>query len=210
MVHIKKWMQIIFIWVSQALGNSQTWSALSQTWWDTMYFKSIAPKVPYKWNQTWLLVHLWEIRWQVLLKIHYVPSTNPQTSNIFQCVNNFFDLIKVDLHEENWTCYYYVIEINCEWNTRLQLQTVPRQGTSKSAKEWKKICLQNKIPPFVQKSLLMSIVDLPRFYHLIKTHKAGPNVKIRPIISNINRPTQRISWLLANALKPMLKNVPAQ
>ena len=86
----------------------------------------------------------------------------------------------------------------------------PRQGTSKSAKEWKKICLQNKIPPFVQKSLLVSIVDLPRFYHLIKTHKAGPNVKIRPIISNINEPTQRISWLLANALKPMLKNVPAQ
>ena len=29
------------------------------------------------------------------------------------------------------------------------------------------------------------------------------------IVSNINGPTQPISWLLANALKPMLKNVPA-
>ena len=37
----------------------------------------------------------------------------------------------------------------------------------------------------------------------------GSDIKIRPIVSNLNGPTQRISWLLANALKPMLKNVPA-
>ena len=74
---------------------------------------------------------------------------------------------------------------------------------------WKKICLQNEFPPFVQKSFLVSNTDLPRFYHLIKTHKASPDIKMRPIASNINGPTQRISWLLANALKPLLKNAPA-
>jgi len=40
-------------------------------------------------------------------------------------------------------------------------------------------------------------------------HKASADIKIRPIVSNINGPTQCTSWLLANALKPMLKNVPA-
>ena len=92
-------------------------------------------------------------------------------------------------------------------------QKVPRM-TAKTVENkvntaWKKICLQNEFPPFVQRSFLASNTDLPRFYHLIKTHKASPDIKIRPIVSNINGPTQCISWLLANALKPMLKNVPA-
>ena len=74
---------------------------------------------------------------------------------------------------------------------------------------WKNVCLQNEIPSFVRKSFIAANTDLPRFYHLIKTHKTGPAIKIRPIVSNTNGPTQRLSWLLANALKPMLKDVPA-
>ena len=74
---------------------------------------------------------------------------------------------------------------------------------------WKNICSQNKFPPFVVKSFIASNTDLPKLYHLIKTHKTGPGIKIRPIVSNINGPTQRISWLLSRALEPMLKNVPA-
>ena len=72
-----------------------------------------------------------------------------------------------------------------------------------------RICAYKINTPFVQKTFLASNTDLPRFYYLIKTHKASPDIKIRPIVSNINGPTQRISWLLANALKLMLKNVPA-
>lgn len=74
---------------------------------------------------------------------------------------------------------------------------------------WKKIIEQNRFPSFVQKSSLASNTDLPRFYHLIKSHKVSPDIKIRPSVSDINGPTQRISWLLANALKQMLKNAPA-
>ena len=70
---------------------------------------------------------------------------------------------------------------------------------------WKKICRQNEFPPFVQKSFLASNTDLPKFYHLRSI--SGPDIKIRPIVSNFNGPTQRISWLFANALKPMLKHV---
>ena len=74
---------------------------------------------------------------------------------------------------------------------------------------WKNICLRNKFPPFVVKSFVASNTDLPKFYHLIKTHKTGPDIKIRPIVSNVNGPTQRISWLLSKALKPLLTSVPA-
>jgi len=40
-------------------------------------------------------------------------------------------------------------------------------------------------------------------------HKTGPNIKISPIVSNINGPTQCISWLLSRTLGPTLRNIPA-
>lgn len=52
-----------------------------------------------------------------------------------------------------------------------------------------------------------TLTPSPLFYHLIKTHKTGPDMKIRPLISNTNGANQRISWLFANALKPKLKDV---
>ena len=91
-------------------------------------------------------------------------------------------------------------------------QKVPRM-TAKTVENkvnlvWKNICSRNKFPPFVVKSFVASNTDLPKFYHLIKTHKTGPDIKIRPIVSNINGPTQRISWLLSKTLKPLLTSVP--
>ena len=74
---------------------------------------------------------------------------------------------------------------------------------------WKNICSRNKFPSFVVKSFVASNTDLPKFYPLIKTHKTGPDTKIGPIVSDINGPTQRISWLLSKALKPLLTSVPA-
>ena len=92
-------------------------------------------------------------------------------------------------------------------------QKVPRMSAktveNKVNSTWKNVCLQNEIPSFVRKSFIATNIDLSRFYHLIKTHKTDPVIKIRPIVSNTNGPTQRLSWLLTNALKPMLKDVPA-
>ena len=59
------------------------------------------------------------------------------------------------------------------------------------------------------KSYVTTNSELPVFYHLLKTHKEGPQLKIRPIISNRRGPTHKISWLLAQLLKPLLKTVPA-
>ena len=91
-------------------------------------------------------------------------------------------------------------------------QKVPRM-TAKTVENkvnlvWKNICSRNKFPPFVVKSFVASNTELPKFYHLIKTHKTGPDIKIRPIVSNINGPTQWISWLLSKTLKPLLTSVP--
>ena len=85
---------------------------------------------------------------------------------------------------------------------------VGKDSREQSQHNLENVCLQNEFPTFVQRRFLSSNNDSPRFYHFIKTHKTGPDIKIRPIVSNSNGPTQRISWLLANALKPMLKDVP--
>ena len=81
---------------------------------------------------------------------------------------------------------------------------------SKVNTTWKRICEKNTIPQRIMKSFVTSNSDIPKFYHLIKTHKpSNQGVKIRPIVSNVNGPTHRIAWLLSRLLKPLLKEVPA-
>jgi len=71
----------------------------------------------------------------------------------------------------------------------------------------KSICLQNEVF-LLSEEFHRRKHWSPKFYHLTKTHKTCPVINIRPIESNTSGPTQRLSWLLANALKPMLKDVP--
>ena len=62
-------------------------------------------------------------------------------------------------------------------------------------------------------------VSLPVMYVLIKTHKNSPEsfrtnipleqVKVRPIISCVDSPTERLSWLVTTILKPLLKEIPS-
>ena len=74
---------------------------------------------------------------------------------------------------------------------------------------WKAICQKRHIPKNIQRSYLSSNTDLPQFYHLVKTHKLQQGIKIRPIVSNCYGLTKRLSWLLANLLKPFSKDIPA-
>ncbi|CAB3997609.1 Hypothetical predicted protein [Paramuricea clavata] len=74
---------------------------------------------------------------------------------------------------------------------------------------WKRICNRRNISKYVRRSFTSTNTDLPRFYHLIKTHKLTQAVKIRPIVSNFNGPTTRLSCLLARTLRPLLKHDPA-
>ena len=74
---------------------------------------------------------------------------------------------------------------------------------------WKTICQIKNIPDRIRKSFITKNSRVPRFYHLIKTHKPLVNLKVRPIVSNCNGPTEKLSWLLTKILTPLLDNVPA-
>ena len=79
---------------------------------------------------------------------------------------------------------------------------------SKINKTWKRIGAEEKISAHITKSYVSTNTDLPKFYHLVKTHKEGDELKIRPIVSNINGPTKKISWLLSRILEPVYQLVP--
>ena len=74
---------------------------------------------------------------------------------------------------------------------------------------WKKIAHDNEIPGYITRSLITSNSTIPKFYHLIKTHKPGSTIKIRPIVSNSNGPTKKIAWLLTRIFTPFLSTIPA-
>ena len=74
--------------------------------------------------------------------------------------------------------------------------------------KWKEICCKRNIPKRIQQSYIALNTELPHFYYLIKTYKLQQGVKIRPIVSNSNGPTTRISWFLARLLEPRLKDAP--
>ena len=80
------------------------------------------------------------------------------------------------------------------------------------------------------RSYVSNNTHLPRFYHLIKTHKSGRQLQVRPIVSNKggrqrtssvsrdgsitmtnyrNVPSYKLSWLLSRLLKLLLDRMPA-
>ena len=74
---------------------------------------------------------------------------------------------------------------------------------------WKEVCrIRSFNIPFT-KSYTSSNTNLASFYFLVKTHKPSSTLKIRPIVSNVNSPTTKLSWLLDKALKPLLSAVDA-
>ena len=78
---------------------------------------------------------------------------------------------------------------------------------NKINKEWKDICRDRNIPKRCERSFVATNTRLAAFHHLIKTHKPGPLLKIRPIIANKGGPTEKIAWLLSKTLSPLLKDV---
>ena len=71
----------------------------------------------------------------------------------------------------------------------------PKTLESRINSTWKKVAHEHALPNYITRSFITSNSNIPRFYHLIKTHKPGPTLKIRPIVSNSNGPTKKITWL---------------
>jgi hypothetical protein len=88
---------------------------------------------------------------------------------------------------------------------------IPRDNTASFNKEltteWKTIAKSHRIPMKFITRLISPAPRCQRFYHVLKTHKAV--LAIRPIVSGKGGPTERISWLLATLLTPLLQHAPA-
>lgn len=74
---------------------------------------------------------------------------------------------------------------------------------------WRNICKELKLPVRIERQYITTNSRLPKFYHLIKTHKEGINLKIRPIVSCVKTPFHKLSWLCTQILNTLLKDVPA-
>ena len=73
---------------------------------------------------------------------------------------------------------------------------------------WKAVCRERAIPWRCERSFISSSTRLATFHHVIKTHKPGPELRIRPIVASRGSPTEKIAWLLKSILSPLLNNVP--
>ena len=74
---------------------------------------------------------------------------------------------------------------------------------------WKNVSAEAGIPERIIRMFVSTNTELSRFYVLVKTHKAGPQIKIRPIVACRESPSYKISWLLSRLLSPLLNSVSA-
>ena len=81
--------------------------------------------------------------------------------------------------------------------------------STKINKVWKSICKKRCIGKSVEWNYKKQNPKFPKFYCLIKTHKSLTDLKIRPIVSCINGPSQKLTWLITQLLNPLLADVPA-
>jgi hypothetical protein len=85
----------------------------------------------------------------------------------------------------------------------------PKTIETRINQTWRTISEKHNFSLRTRKSFITNNSSIPKFYHLIKTHKSTTVLKVRPIISNVRGPTKKISWLLSNILKPLLSTVAA-
>ena len=74
---------------------------------------------------------------------------------------------------------------------------------------WRAVCRERGVSTRCLRSFISSSTRLATFHHVVKTHKPGPQLKIRPIVAGRDSPTEKIAWLLCSILSPLLKDVPA-
>ena len=74
---------------------------------------------------------------------------------------------------------------------------------------WTDICGEREVATRCRRSFISNNTCLASFHHVLKTHKPGPHLKIRPIVASRGSPTEKIAWLLKKILSPLLNTVPA-
>jgi hypothetical protein len=69
---------------------------------------------------------------------------------------------------------------------------------------WSHICKLRNLPVRILRHFKAQNTTIPVFYGLIKTHKDGPNLKIRPIVNTRNGPCYPLTWLIFELIKHLL------
>ena len=79
----------------------------------------------------------------------------------------------------------------------------------KISEVWKSVAKKADIPKRISRTFVSSNSELPKIYHLVKTHKKGADIKVRPIVACRDGPSMKIAWLLSRLLRSLLNSVPA-
>ena len=100
-----------------------------------------------------------------------------------------------------------------------QIKKKTKAVTNNSNEIWNKIVESRNLPNSDRLSLKVSNCNLPCIYVTIKTHKNPPEdfnqhiplsrIKVRPIISCCNSPTEKLGWLVTHILSPLLDFIPS-
>ncbi|XP_071440277.1 uncharacterized protein [Hetaerina americana] len=100
--------------------------------------------------------------------------------------------------------YENKLSLTLEEPTYLKLKSDP---TAKMEKNARALIKKSSIPKEEHRSLFPSAAKQPRLYGLPKLHKDG--IPPRPIVSQIDAPTYRLSRYLASSLQPHVGNTPS-
>jgi len=113
-----------------------------------------------------------------------------------------------------------IVNVKCPTDTsfRNQIKSVRLDLENKCNKLLSDICNKHSVNTKFVNLLSTHHTSLPTMYTLIKTHKLDPNIdistvdkfdlKVRPIVSCTNSPTEKLAWLVTHILKPLLHHVP--
>ena len=100
-----------------------------------------------------------------------------------------------------------------------QVRRKNNQLIESSNKLWNDICQSHDFSEFDRLKLKVANCNLPCLYVTVKTHKNDSSefkshihisrLKVRPIISCVDSPTEKLAWLVTQILSPLLKFVPS-
>ena len=100
-----------------------------------------------------------------------------------------------------------------------QIKSITERLQNKCNNLWKTICTRRNLDDSITRGFLSSNTQLPAMYILLKTHKFNVSqisnsldinqvCKVRPIVSCVSSPTEKLAWLCTHILTPLLEFIP--
>jgi hypothetical protein len=141
-------------------------------------------------------------------KLHYKPNVTSHESAIISSLKSK-EIVCLPSDKGGEFCVVSRCDYDQAVSSHLSNSSVYRRlatynvkKTEKSINQcWATICSQAALPRWIYKRVEARFSVIPRFYGLVKTHKPGPETKIRPIVNGINGPCYKLSWVVYEIIK---------